>query len=994
MSIKKKYYKLFEDFTMKQFLTLLLIAGVLFISDVNAAKYNKLPRYMEYDFVPGEYDQAELNRYIKFNGMKNIYIPERITEKEKAVKVAPQLMKSDLVLKQVYAQNGSQEETWIAVNPTNPMNAIATCNDTYTNGGDYRMSAYYTHDGGKTWKFSRTAAHNNNTAIPMNGSNATIFDPGICFTPDGMAIYSYGFAETLSGNDKGKNGIFASVSTDGGATWNQPKDVFDTYGITVDMKGEVFNDRYTIGSDVYSESDYKGNVYVSWKLFDSKTGSPIVTAFTNKKKDEYHTWDAEVVHIATNTSTQAPMPTCGPDGNVYVTFRNSGGGKTSAPVYRSTNGGKTYQSFAQALDLWDIGEVHPESGRYVLNDKDGMRVSINPQIVVDNSFSPRRGTIYVIMTGRDESAVDDIGLWLAQLRPGEKNWRKDRIDNNKLGNDMFFPSITVDPTTGYVHIFYYSSQNYSDNKLVDAYYAYSYDGENFKQRRLTNEGVKVRARGQGEDGNRYWGDYTSIAASENMIYPLFWLPGNSQGGAIDLYTSLITTAPVAPENFKITNGESVVLSWDDDIRDGLGEEIKDYTVVLYKNGNEIGTFPKNEKSYTDSEVTVGETVKYGVKVISDDKRGEGQVFDYQITVGGELESRPIIDFSAIPDEKGVLFRWTNPNLSIDDATFNEVSSVSIYQNSSKIAEVISGNMVAGEINEYLFETETEKFYEGFYATVNRQRESDKAESVPSDTIMAYSGAALDAYDFGFEVTEGEAIILTGDSWGVTSEIGFNSDNCFTDLPNEKYPKGPAEYSVIFQPSVYNTATANLSFRYIGLLADGDECFIDVTRDGGETWEAAFYTNDDFNTDLSTSEWILGAVKLSKRGFEDGDIIMFRITFKTTSFADGDGMFFDEFQLSNLVSVSDENYKPLYIKAINNLSLNQDLMVEFGNNNAENLRLEIYDNLGNKVSELFNEYYPAGKRNFSFSAESFASGVYHLVLSGGNTIVSTQINVVK
>ncbi len=118
----------------------------------------------------------------------------------------------------------AQNETTIAVNPTNSQNLIAGANDyrvccDFTGLNDATGWAYYSFDGGATWKnvqLPGLTAETGGTGQFKNVDSAG--DPVVAFSPDGVAYY----ANIVFSRVSFASGIVVSVSHDGGRSWSAP----------------------------------------------------------------------------------------------------------------------------------------------------------------------------------------------------------------------------------------------------------------------------------------------------------------------------------------------------------------------------------------------------------------------------------------------------------------------------------------------------------------------------------------------------------------------------------------------------------------------------------------------------------------------------------------------------------------------------------------------------------------------------------------------------
>jgi len=223
--------------------------------------------------------------------------------------------------------NAPDNETSIAVNPTNSNNIIGGANDyqlTISGGSVYESvlsRAMVSMDGGATWS---------TYGIPYTSYNFT-GDPAIAFDGSGRAYYAtLGFLlgqGFVTGTDPD---VVVSHTTDGGVTWSTPSRVAAGTGSFGSVG--VFNDKE------YIAAWGNGNAIVTWTRFlDGNFGSYIQSPiFASVTHDGGQTWSAGVEisgnasfcagsgHEAANAcdQDQASVPTVGGDGSIYVAFEN------------------------------------------------------------------------------------------------------------------------------------------------------------------------------------------------------------------------------------------------------------------------------------------------------------------------------------------------------------------------------------------------------------------------------------------------------------------------------------------------------------------------------------------------------------------------------------------------------------------------------------------------------------------------------------------------
>jgi len=175
-------------------------------------------------------------------------------------------------------------------------------------------------DGGRTWVTDEFPG----VTIDRGGFWDRASDPWVAFGPDG-AVYAVLLAFQELTCD---SGIVVIRSDDGGLTWNAPVEAQH------DTSCSVFNDKESIGVDVYPGSPHFGRVYVTWDRLS--VGQPIQLKYSD---DRGQTWSplkgvsGTVGGVGANVLAQ-------PNGNVSVVYIYIN--INMEVVQTSTNGGDTW----------------------------------------------------------------------------------------------------------------------------------------------------------------------------------------------------------------------------------------------------------------------------------------------------------------------------------------------------------------------------------------------------------------------------------------------------------------------------------------------------------------------------------------------------------------------------------------------------------------------------------------------------------------------------
>lgn len=783
-----------------------------------------------------------------------------------------------------------QSETWITIHPHNPTILLAGANDSrYNYGGNYRMVSYRSTDGGRTWSAAITPA---NLFVPT-ATGAAIADPGLGFDREGNAYYSHIMAQLVNGEPTGTNGVFVAISTNGGQAWTEVVPVTLNQGSNI-----PFDDKCLMVIDTVSDSPYRNIIYVAWRRFGGTPG-----IYLARSTDGGQSWSLPTLLPGSGGDTQAPILAIGPRGELYVAWRQRVGIRENALVQISTDGGRTWRPvpiLAQSVTL--LGAIHPASGHQVLPDKQNIRISAYPAIAVDLSPGPRRGWIYLVQAGKDN--LGRPGIFFTYSTNGGTIWEpSQRIDNNELGTDLFFPAITVDPVTGLIALLYYSSQHDSQNKGVDAYVALSRDAQTWRHIRLTPwtfyidgpEDVSYQG-----PGNYYWGDYTSIAAYGGRIYPCFWMPNAPYGsyGTLDVYVARLSTAPRPPDSLRASFpvAGSVRLSWRDPTENLLGEPLTEFAIRILRNGSPIATVPKGLQQYTDTGLSDGAPFTYALIAFTPDSL-ESEAALISGFVGGAREPMPPTDIVGRPHEEGILLSWRNPAVHIDSSAFYDFARLYIYDAATgTVLDSLEPPAVqAGTPSTHLLRLPTGRFYQ-LYLRAAGLRTEQLTLSQPSDTVLAYAGAPLQQLLATFDDSLGTPPMFTNGTWALTDKAATSPPYSLTDSPEGPYPNRSNTW-VVLAPVVVSAATPTLSYETIALVAVGDTAVTEVSPDFGRSWYVVqaidIRRSPGFRDSVENSTWVTEHRDL--RRFI-GDTLYIRFRLRSNPLRNHDGWYIDNVRL--------------------------------------------------------------------------------------------------
>jgi hypothetical protein len=441
-----------------------------------------------------------------------------------------------------------QNETAIAVNPTDSKNIIGGAND-YRLG--YGQSGFYTSlDGGKTWSDGVIPIPSwPDGDVPDGGG-----DPVVVFDGNGTAYY-VGLAFERA---NARSALVISRSTNKGQTWSRPNFTTGDGVIAANLSTtnfSVFHDKEWATVDLSSGKAFShtNRIYVTWTRFEGPPlpfASPIYEAHSDNGGV---TWSTPKEINGSSTlcdfltggtvvrrcgDNQPSWPVIGPDGTVYVFFRNvDTPAENQYLMVKSTDGGTTFGAPVKVADIFDIN--YPRSGTSAGRRTDcaargqqsGRPVLTNSCFRVNSFGGPAvgpDGTLYLVWSDNRNAPPPvggipqtDTDIFLVRSTDGGVTWSPPiRVNDDPLknGKDQWFPWPAVGDD-GVVQIVFHDRRLDAGNFLVDTWMARSSDkGQTWTNFRVTDVSSNFDFAFR---GGIFVGDYSGLAVSGKNAYPFF-----------------------------------------------------------------------------------------------------------------------------------------------------------------------------------------------------------------------------------------------------------------------------------------------------------------------------------------------------------------------------------------------------------------------------------------------------------------------------------------
>jgi len=361
----------------------------------------------------------------------------------------------------------AEVEPFLAVSPTGGLLGVYQ-QDRWSDGGAHGLMAAKSTDG-TTWttSFAKFSDCSGNSAYDRTS------DPWVTFDPNGNA-YAIALSATA---DLNTSAVLVAKSTNGGATWSEPKTVIR------DTVGFHFNDKESITAD----PTRPGHVYAVWdrgtfpseqRNFRSFFGSHAFRGqpMFSRTTDGGATWSTPVGMANSNIFTIGNQIGVLPDGtlvDIVQNFRGSGvqpsDNQGFTAVMVSHDAGSHWSPPIKIANSVFADTLDPDTG-YPIRAGNNL-----PDLAVD----PRNGTIYATWSdGAFGGANTNVSLSIS--KDGGQTWSPPvKINKSPVGVSAFTPSVAV-ASDGTVGVTYYDfrSNTSAPGALTDAWFVESHDGGN------------------------------------------------------------------------------------------------------------------------------------------------------------------------------------------------------------------------------------------------------------------------------------------------------------------------------------------------------------------------------------------------------------------------------------------------------------------------------------------------------------------------------------
>lgn len=410
---------------------------------------------------------------------------------------------------------GGQAELSIAVDSTG-MHIVVGTNDTRGfSANPLSVSGFaYSDDGGVTFVDGGQLPTPGTDLIGTTRFPQVFGDPEVKYLGGSTFIYFSIMVKKLNATGTAQT-MCVHRSTDNGHTWSGPFEIptaTNPHGL---LTGSAANARDAADKEFADVDPETDRVMMSWSNFTSTAFAPGGVEISVTFSDDIATatpptWSARRIIAATVADGQASIPRfAAGSARAYVAWRRFPGGNNQNVGFAvSTDNGTTWgPPINTTTNFFTMDQV-------LGND----RVNTSPSLAVDTSLGATRGNVYLVYSNNNSRDGADVSF--QRSLDGGLTFSPAILINSRPANDraQWFPWVTVDTTTGRVHVCYYDQGIASSGDVTENTCQFSNDGGLSWSRPAPVTDRPFHA-GYGNDtGQPNIGDYNQAVAQNGELF--------------------------------------------------------------------------------------------------------------------------------------------------------------------------------------------------------------------------------------------------------------------------------------------------------------------------------------------------------------------------------------------------------------------------------------------------------------------------------------------
>jgi len=434
-------------------------------------------------------------------------------------------VRGDRVQVDVSKLRGTQSETTIAVDPSNPLVLLAGSN----NHRSMHVAAFSSTDGGASW----TAAH-----VPFPADSDVSGDPIVAIDRTGRQYFGY-VSVAQTSRRTAVFGLYVPSRAGPTSPWSLPARPVESFPGGLD-------DKPALAVDDSATSPHVNRVYAAWSRIVVSGDIGFGAIYLAHSDDAGATWSSPVaVSDRRGTFDSYPTIDVGRDGAVYVGFWNALGRGVYLDV--SHDGGDTFGPDVIVDPIHGHSSCTPDGISIPAQPANCVRP--NPIVSVDNSAGPFAGRVYVSYGDTRLRGLKEQDVFVAAFDPSLRLlFRRHQVSSRgAVRSDQFWPASAVDPSTGILWACFYDTRG--DRRRRHAWYSCSrsLDGGVRWAGPVHAASVPSDERARGADSlhgkfKREYGDYEGLAVAAGVAHPVWTDTRRLRTLSEEVYTTTLTDA--------------------------------------------------------------------------------------------------------------------------------------------------------------------------------------------------------------------------------------------------------------------------------------------------------------------------------------------------------------------------------------------------------------------------------------------------------------------
>jgi hypothetical protein len=386
------------------------------------------------------------------------------------------------------AQPETQAEPFLAIDPERETHLLAGYQESrFDDGGARALTFAVSRNGGRTWKEGLVPKLTRDSGGPFERAS----DPWVAIGPGGRAYYAaLGFNETSL-----DNGVFLSVSQNGGSTWGAP--------VTVHANSNTdFDDKESISVDNQPDSPFRGRVYVGWDTAIGNGSQPARIAYSadgGGSFTPFRTLDNQGFSLGV-------VSVSGPGGVVHAVWTRFERNSATLMSARSEDGGDNWSAPVAIAQIFAAGVEGLRTGDGLASVAVDRETGTLYVVWQDDRFSP--GTDQVVLS----RSSDGGGTWSSPLL----------VSDGPRDAPNFTPAVAVNGN-GLVGVSHYSLRNDPARRnFADEYLSISRDqGQSFEPGKRVSSVSWDLGSAAVTEGGLFLGDYQGLVAGRQTFFPVW-----------------------------------------------------------------------------------------------------------------------------------------------------------------------------------------------------------------------------------------------------------------------------------------------------------------------------------------------------------------------------------------------------------------------------------------------------------------------------------------